>query len=426
MSLIKETGFMIAQYMAPQGHTMTERILTHTLEIIFLLTGEVSLLKHVTDSQITLDMKTDKKTIANIMKHTLRIIDLLTGEEYTVVKKSSPHSSIHQLTGEVPLKRDDVAVYFSMEEWEYIEGHKELYMDVVKENDRTNKTLEMPPSNSVVHDENPETVTIIETQVDEKGVPDIEQLEIQSYPSAGDADIVQRVVQIEHIDEQSMRSQLDDQEQDIQENTSIAHGFPNWNSYGSDHNPHSSKYRGTGDVSVTKSYQEANGNPLCNTSMRIKTEEVDAIEPDMFMQCENTKSEYTVTCFNNRIKESAYVTEYIKNDNKYNYSKYGGNTFPNTSQLLLTQSSEEPVECSECGKCCRNKSQLIVHQKIHTIEKPFTCCVCGKCFRWKSHLVQHQRMHTGEKPFACPDCENCYSQKSHLVRHQKFSHGIQY
>ncbi|KAM3940562.1 gastrula zinc finger protein XlCGF66.1-like [Leptodactylus fuscus] len=109
----------------------------------------------------------------SLLNLTLEIIYQLTGEDYTVVKKTSsgrcqtllfdgcrgtlrpfpgppPHPLIREeingqkilelnnkmlelLTGQVPIRCQDVAVYFSMEEWEYLEGHKDLYKEVMME-----------------------------------------------------------------------------------------------------------------------------------------------------------------------------------------------------------------------------------------------------------------------------------------------------
>ncbi|KAM3938609.1 gastrula zinc finger protein XlCGF66.1-like [Leptodactylus fuscus] len=114
------------------------------------------------------------KMVESLLNLTLEIIYQLTGEDYTVVKKTSsgrcqapvydgyggtlspipeppPYPLIQEeingrkilqitnkmlelLTGEVPIRCQDVAVYFSMEEWEYLEGHKDLYKEVMMEN----------------------------------------------------------------------------------------------------------------------------------------------------------------------------------------------------------------------------------------------------------------------------------------------------
>ncbi|XP_073444428.1 uncharacterized protein [Dendrobates tinctorius] len=105
-------------------------------------------------------VKSGQELTGIVLNLTLEIIYLLTGEDFALVKKSQnlitespPHSPIHEknnmekiikltnkiielLRGEVPIRCQDVTIHFSMEEWEYIEGHKDLYKDVMVENDQ--------------------------------------------------------------------------------------------------------------------------------------------------------------------------------------------------------------------------------------------------------------------------------------------------
>ncbi|XP_062978871.1 zinc finger protein 436-like [Elgaria multicarinata webbii] len=102
-----------------------------------------------------------------------------------------------------------------------------------------------------------------------------------------------------------------------------------------------------------------------------------------------------------------------------------GQSFNWSSHLMTHQrihTRENPFQCLECGKSFNCSSQLMTHQKIHT-EKPFQCLQCGKSFRWNSLLVTHQRIHTGEKPFKCSECGKSFTQSSYLVSHQRIHSG---
>ncbi|XP_077136439.1 gastrula zinc finger protein XlCGF66.1-like [Ranitomeya variabilis] len=113
------------------------------------------------------------ETTRRLFRFALEIVSLLSGEDYTIVRKTPgdgvtpiihlqesggrslgpiteppPHSLLHErnkkilelsnkmielLSGEVPIRCQDIAVYLSMEEWEYLEGHQDRYQDVMME-----------------------------------------------------------------------------------------------------------------------------------------------------------------------------------------------------------------------------------------------------------------------------------------------------
>ncbi|KAM5126574.1 gastrula zinc finger protein XlCGF66.1-like [Mantella aurantiaca] len=101
-----------------QSH-MTERILNLNLEIIYLLTGESYPLVKLGD-QVTI-MVPPPHSLKPERNNTKKILEVI-------------QKMIDVLTGEVPIRCQDVTVYFSMEEWEYLEGHKDLYKDVMMDN----------------------------------------------------------------------------------------------------------------------------------------------------------------------------------------------------------------------------------------------------------------------------------------------------
>ncbi|XP_075434368.1 uncharacterized protein LOC142471451 [Ascaphus truei] len=284
---------------------IAQGILNHTMDIIYLLTGESPLLEHLTDSLMNNTINNEKMT-ERILNHTQEIIYLLSGEEYITVKKNSPHSSVHLLTGEVPIRCEDVAVYFSMEEWDYIEGHKGLYKDVMVENYKSPKSLGIPLNRSSgLHYENLDIVSIKEQGEDERGEQDIQQGQIHPDTRAGEVkdEIVPRAEQTE---DPSVKSHLEAQEIESLEVTST-------------------------DGSMSWIHTAA-----CST--------------DRTMENINFPSEWKCHKCNECGKHFTRKSNLIVRQK--------------------THTGEKPHKCNECGKHFTRKSYLNVHQKTHTGEKP--------------------------------------------------------
>ncbi|XP_077322000.1 uncharacterized protein LOC143955753 [Lithobates pipiens] len=96
---------------------MTEKILNLTLEIIYLLTGE-SFPPVKSGEKVTItislfhNLKPERHNLQKILEVTKKMVKMMTGEESGAGNSGT----------------------LSMEEWEYLEGHKDLYKDVMMDN----------------------------------------------------------------------------------------------------------------------------------------------------------------------------------------------------------------------------------------------------------------------------------------------------
>ncbi|KAM4035066.1 uncharacterized protein ACNLHF_021758 isoform 2-T2 [Anomaloglossus baeobatrachus] len=392
-------------------------------------------------------MKRERDKMAERILHlTLEILFRLTGEDYTVVKKTSsdrcqdpvsegwgrplcpitrppPHPLIHEdindqkileltykmielLTGEVPIRCQDVAIYFSMEEWEYLEGHKDLYKEVMME-------VPQPLTSPVLSSERttPERCPLFHRDCNQENVnvPQDDQGEDLTHINTTETYV--------RGDERSKEEIPTDKRTDDCTRSSEGHHI--FSDFATDT---CEEHVTISDAPQAKILSSASSKTNVQNKSHRKTVEhehqIASVGEKPFLFSESEKN------FNQNEKPGKHQRIHI-GEKPFSCSECGKRYYTK-AEIVIHQrihTGEKPFSCSECGKCFYSTSHLGAHQKIHTGEKPFLCSECGKCFDQKSKLLRHQRIHTGEKPFLCSECGKCFDQKAKLVRHQRIHTG---
>ncbi|KAM4641565.1 uncharacterized protein O3C94_015907 isoform 1-T1 [Discoglossus pictus] len=107
---------------------ITEVVVKHALDIVFLMTGEHYIVMKINTKQISPTLSDPEGPKDKGLPYGRE------GEKRQMSEQIVRHASdiIHLLRGEVPIQYDDFAVYFSMDEWEYIEKNKDVYKDILE------------------------------------------------------------------------------------------------------------------------------------------------------------------------------------------------------------------------------------------------------------------------------------------------------
>ncbi|XP_069610810.1 zinc finger protein 300-like [Ranitomeya imitator] len=404
---------------------MAERILHLTLEILFRLTGEDYILVKTTSSERCQDPVSEGwgRPLSPIMGHPPPPLIHEDINDQKILELT--YKMIELLTGEVPIKCQDVAVYFSMEEWEYLEGHKDLYKDVMME---VPQPLTSPDLSSkmTTPERCPHPLLSQDCKQEDPNVPrdhqgeDLTHITTTETYVRGDERCKEEIPTYDYPDDHTRRSagqltssmfKSDDLEipQDTIEVNAITPNIP------------SSLHSKDQSSDPLKQVLSSDSLPTTkeNKSHKITIQKRTAPK---------AMKTFSFSEYGNSLPlEKSFLKQQNlhKADNRFCCSKCG-RCFNQKSNFVSHQrihTGEKPFSCSECGKCFIRKAHLVTHQRIHTGEKPFSCSECGKCFLDKSSLVGHNRSHTGEKPFSCSECGKCFNQKGSLVSHQKTHTG---
>ncbi|KAM8952610.1 uncharacterized protein RCH25_043343 [Pelodytes ibericus] len=408
----------------------TDSILNHAMEIICLLSGEdYILVKRQGDEGLHSNRSSlsSRKTHGTSMGHSnsrYRYAD--DKDQKTMTKKilSLANRIIQLLTKEVPIKHDDFAVYFSMEEWEYIEFHKEDYLDVVpEEEERDLSSPELPLDLTV--EEDPIVQYIKEEPDDDEDYICEEYTSyLHSPDQSEDYNSNSELLLKEETEDNYMIIHVDDDMSENSRENSLSRERRQKPRSGEKLHPcEVCGKRFSNNSHLARHLKVHTGEKpypcnVCGKMFARKSHVAD------HQRIHTGERPYTcMECGRKFTNNSHLVLHRVVHTGEKPFTcPKCGKGFTRNSSLIKhsgIHAEEKPHVCKECGKSYCQYANLVVHQRLHSGEKPYTCKHCGRGFICKASMVRHQRTHTGEKPYSCTQCDKSFTDNSSLIKHKR-------
>ncbi|KAE8605837.1 hypothetical protein XENTR_v10015333 [Xenopus tropicalis] len=409
-----------------------QRILSLTLEIIYLLTGEGYTVTKKSGDGAPPQTCTDCMLGGACRHHVTPTVGALHAPGSALQKENAKRilelisNIIQLLTGEVAIRCEDVSLYFSLEEWQYLKGNKSRYLEgmegSVQQTDCPKEDVGSDAEPLWYRDrEFPEIVAEEPSLWESPTLPNTPTApqrppnrisrgfneELAAWGRGKGSDPLTRQMGPDPCTNPNDSLSASILLRDIKEEED------SWEE---------GKESDFSIVTVTEPMEEM-PDPESSANNTFSSVTISELETTSFQVAPNRGGSHKSHFIGHKDLVRHQRTQ--TGQNLFACSVCG-KCFTRRAKLIehfRNHTGEKPFACDECGKRFTHRAKLVDHQRAHKGEKPFTCSECKKSFARQNELNRHFRIHTGEKPFSCSECGKCFKQRSHLEVHYRIHTG---
>ncbi|XP_077314887.1 uncharacterized protein LOC143935121 [Lithobates pipiens] len=460
----------------PEGCFFSKCSLRNKKTLCILQAKLVALLRHMTEAPHMGSYK--RQRTRKLLSQIVELVCLVAGEDLKLVKKNEDLSKFYQKEGQIPVRYQDVAVFFTREEWNYIEENEELYKKEI-----------LSDPNESKEDQIEDFIDDFEEDADITDDHFFKLLEVNSQGhSPGAAPVGRKRKKVllptmpcipEHVPGEQR-----------QENTDWSNNRTCKSEYFSDNDDAGEEDGGClrsldpelgNEETVSASHdlkpliKREDCSPEVSTGSNAADDSHNAPGPMLWIAEDGTTSTHWMpwhgyssdTPIMKRqtgrqkkvLKQPVVPSDTVDvawhtahNDTELEeHSESRLRNLPALDWVSRQRPSQATLWCGVCNMCFYSMAELKTHQITHSeetllrcedcaevfdvkgdLEKHkakehgklrYPCEVCGLQYNYRSQYIIHQRTHTGEKPFCCKECGQAFGHKCSLLIHMRKHSG---